>query len=285
MKWIFKHTLLVASLLTLGACVPKENLKPVEFVRNTEQPYPALSIYSKLPSAELASECKEYDGRSLIHHCLLDQYDITEIMTALSDTRLFQKVDLANQNNDYSLSISSATYNLEDAGELTSAVAAGASLFVIPMTTTRDVKLELDLAWRGISIKQYRYELPLTMHYSLLHLDGGEKANKQFADAVVSRFLHDGQSEKVFSGEYLADALQASDYVNDLLMPDRVGDYFFENKYIYPDPFLGATSRYVHGVISRYIDVYTYPIKGVEWNDTNALLDAEGGSNKKCSAS
>ena len=63
-------------------------------------------------------------------------FDITSIKTALEDTNLFQQVRWADRNLDYSLSIATARYDLEDAGDLTSAALAGASLMILPIQTS-----------------------------------------------------------------------------------------------------------------------------------------------------
>ena len=145
---------------------------------------------------------------------------------------------------------------------------------LLPVQLSYDIKSEFAVHWRGIEIKQYAYDMPVTRTISILS-GSPEEQDEMFADALVSHFLKDSQSDNIFSGEFLAGAIQASDYVNDLVVPKRIGDYFLAGKNVFPDPMLGVSIRYNHGVLSEYVDVFVYPVRNVDWENVANILEPE----------
>lgn len=280
MKFNYHFIAILLSALSLQGC-NTQNIKRVEYKQDIVYKYPAISLYNKYPSPELEKECVEFDKESVLHHCNGEQLDFPSIRQALEGSNLFQKVNLGDSNTDYSVSITALGFNLEDASELANAAISGASLLLIPLQTSRDIKSEFQVRWRGHPIKQYAYDLPLVNSVSLLNTDSVEEQNEEYLNALISYFLRDTQNDNVFSGEFLAEALGASDYNNDLILPERVNDYFLEGRYIFPDPYLGAQIRYQHGVISSFVDVYVYPIKNIEWSNVEKVLESEATIVKK----
>lgn len=270
----YRNLFLAILSMSVYGCVKNETIKPAEFENEINFKYPPIAVYGKHPSTELENDCREFDKKSLLHHCTVNFFDITSIKSALEDTNLFQQVRWADRDLDYSLSITTATYDLEDAGDLTSAALAGASLMLLPVQLSYDIISEFAVRWRGIEIKQYAYDMPVTRTLSLLS-GSPEEQDKLFAEALVSHFLNDSQNDNIFSGEYLAGSIQASDYVNDLVVPKRIGDYFLAGKNVFPDPMLGVSIRYNHGVLSEYVDIFIYPVRSVDWENVANILEPE----------
>ena len=271
----YRNLFLAIVLMSAYGCVKNETVKPVEFDNSTIYKLPPIAVYMKRPSPELDEDCKEYNKKSIWYECRMNFFDIAKIKTALQYTDMFQQVAWADKRIDYSLSIATAAYQSDDAEDLTSAALAGASLFILPIQTTLDIKSEFVLYWRDFELKRYAYDMKLSLSMSIFDTNSVDKQEVSFADALVSHFLRDSQNDNIFSGEFLASKIQASDYVNDLVVPDRVGDYFHSGTNILPDPLLGAQVRYNHGVVSEYIDIFIFPIRSVEWSGVESILEQE----------
>ena len=247
-------------------------LEGVAYDRDAE-PYPFLSIYRKRPSAELVGKCAEFNGQSKLHHCAVDYDNLHFFRAVLEETKLFEGVGFAIADSDYSLSIAMARYNAEKASELATLAVSASSLFIIPSNLSHQMEVEMELKWRGVTIKRYNYELPYNISLSIF--SSIDKGHMDLAEDLAARFLQDYQADKAWSGGFILSALNASDYDAGLAIPEQTRDYAYKGKRISNDPLSGVRVLYEHKIFPDVIEVIVYPVRGAEWSDWKSVLSAE----------
>ena len=75
----YRNLLLAVLSISIYGCVKNETIEPAEFDNEINHKYPPIALYSKHPSTELENDCREFDKKSLLHHCTVNFFDITSI--------------------------------------------------------------------------------------------------------------------------------------------------------------------------------------------------------------
>ena len=142
---MYRLTLLFAFLLLSGCQSTRVSKRDAVPAISPSAEFPALALYTPLPSKALFKECDEFDQASVMQHCRLNHLDASVYLDAFRKSRAFYQVDAMSRELDYQLEISTALLNQESAADLSKAALSGASLLLIPMTTESQVKTELKL--------------------------------------------------------------------------------------------------------------------------------------------
>ncbi|PCO06023.1 hypothetical protein AWR36_008505 [Microbulbifer flavimaris] len=235
--------------------------------------YPPVSLFYKHPSDQLREECAAFRARSLLHHCNENAFDLTGLHKALSESGKFQQLSLAQNEQAYQALISIAVLDEESGKEIGNAALSGATLMMLPIVMEKTLRAEVVVTWAELPIKRYDYTLPLEYSASLFN---SESYQDKLTATLGQQFLRDLERENIFTGAYLLEALNASDYVAGLQVPQAIGDYLFDEKVIYNNPFYGAQLTFQHQQFAfDRAEVFVYPIRKTEWKDSAAISREE----------
>jgi len=261
-------------LLILAGCTTPNQFEVAEYNQLLDNPHPPLSIYRYQNNPEFREECHAYDQQSILHHCILDQLSFSKIQSEFIESGQFQQVNLGGNQSDYQLYLSIAGYNHEGGEEIGQAALAGATLLLLPMSVSANIKVDALLSWQGFELKRYRYDLPFTSNVSLL--TANQDTDGDVAKMVASHLIKDFQEEDTFSSEFLLSSINASNYKENLKTPDAAGAYLKTNEHLYHHPFQGLQSRYTHSDFPvDYIDSFVYPVRHWEIEDVELSLERE----------
>lgn len=258
----------------LGGCASTSSNIQAEYDTNTEAKFPELSVFYDDPSQRLRQECLSFDAQSALHYCSENTVDTLYYWKAFEQSNMFDDVSFADKDAEFKVAISTVSLLNETAGDLTNAVVSGASLLLIPMTSESEVRAEVSLYWRDVKLKQFTYQLPHVNTVSLF--SDHEKADKDFAASLVSHIIADFQQENVFSSSLIANVLESTDYANDVVFPETISEFEYAGQFAFFDPFLGVMATYLSPeYVNDKIDVFVYPIRSVDLNDSETLLKNE----------
>lgn len=265
--------LFAAMALLLSACATQPATSPA----STRQPlpdFPPLSLFYKHPSEDLNSECEKFRAQSVLHHCNDNQFDLRSLQKALSESAKFQQVALASDDSEYQALVSIAVLDQESGSELGNAALSGATLMMLPMVMEKTIRAEVVITWHEVAIKKYDYSIPFRFSSSLFTLNNDYDTS--LTALVAEQLLADLEQENVFSGAFLMSALEASDYENDLTVPEAVADYLLDDRYIFNNPFHGAALTFQHREFAfDRAEVFVYPIRNTDWQDRAAISASE----------
>ena len=236
--------------------------------------WPEVSLFYKEPSEALRNRCIEFDTASLMQHCSLRLLTLDYELEQLRDSNYFADVKFSDSNLDFAIAITQASFLSESASGVVNAAVSGATLLLVPFTQEYDVIVEVAILWRGHVIREMEYALtyaPTTALY-----ENPEQEKIELAGQITARIIEDIKSNNVLSGQYLADALQASDYTHDLSTPERAGEYVRTGETAQGTPFDGVVLSYARPEFQfdEYV-VSIYPIRATSWIDYAAVLSGE----------
>ncbi|WP_299491902.1 hypothetical protein [uncultured Shewanella sp.] len=259
-------------LTLLSGCISTPQM--AKYNSNINHKYPPISVFYAEPSHVLKEECLAFENESMFQYCRENQIGSDRYWQALKQMQLFEDVGFSDKDNAFYLTFSTVSLMSDNAADMVKAALSGASLMLLPMQHEHQVKAEVSLYFYDRKIKQYTYQLPYVTTMSLFN--NVHEAKQNFTQALVSHLIADLQKDEVFSSKTIAAALQSTDYNQDLSVPKQVGDFSLAKQFSYYDPFLGHQSTYVHPDFSDdYIDLFVYPIRYAEIEDTQTILQVE----------
>ena len=266
--------------ITLGFITACGTPQPLDSIRDRvgdiEAIYPAVSLWYADGSPEFEQECRDYDQASAFHYCSINSpYMVGDwLAEQLKTTYQFQYVGAYEENFDYQLHLTTANYSNENAGDYAGAIVSGVSLLLVPMKETYLQKSEVRVMWRDLELARFDYEFSIENSIGLF--SDTSAADKDGGTEIAVALLHDLADSPAFEAEYLYQQLDASDYHNQLQKPEVIGDFYYEDMALIPDPLYGTQIRYVHPLFNfDYIDVFVYPIHSTDWSDLPTTLDEE----------
>ena len=202
-----------------------------------------LAVFSTYPSEQLSAACESSDGQP---SCIEDRISAESFVTVLSQNDWFTDIIPFNEGADYELLIA----NL-------------ATPAVNSSTPIEQHFTEFTIQWRGIEIDTII--IPTAISSAL--------SDSEKASIPLVRWYADAVERGVFSAPYLYTALNASDYQNQLQVPETLGEFKRLDTQLYPDPFKGAITRYVHPFYEdALVDVTVYPILAKIEKNTDSIL-------------
>ena len=157
------------------------------------------------------------------------------------------------------LSNSGQFYDLIPNGEGTDYELLIANVGVSPNKHQRHAKqfAEFTLQWRGIEIDSSTFDIDALINDSEQR---GNQNTKNEAFLLVSRWLEHVNQARIFTSQFLFDALEASNYDLGLQVPETIGDFTKLDTQLFADPFSGVITRYTHSEFEdALIDVIVYP--------------------------
>lgn len=265
---------IVYSLLMLSACTSQQTFNTRAEGKPKAPVYPAIALYYKHPSTKLKRECDEFQNRSVLHHCNQYPFEIGNLHLDLAQSGAFEQVAIAQDNSDYQVMVSALVLDQETGSEIGQAALAGATLMLLPMQMEKTIRAEVVVTWQNIPIKHYDYTLPF--NYSTSLLSPMLNYRKVLSGKIAERLLEDLHQENIFTGRYLMTALKASDYESDLGITDTLGDYYFDDKHIFNNPFHGSVLTFLHRQFAfDRAEVFVYPVRNVDWQHAAELTRRE----------
>lgn len=204
-----------------------------------------LSVFSTFPSEQLEMVCRE-SNIDLQPACTEDALPPDAFIGALQANVPFNAILPFEDNADYSLLIANLGQTFNNSPEQMQLA-------------------EFTLQWRGIEIDSFTIVQEHTQNTSA----------QDVAVKLVDAWHKNVITNKIFTSPFLYHALNASDYENNLVVPERVGNFTRLDTQLYPDPFRGSITRYIHPTFEEaLVDVTVYPILARLDSDTDALLNA-----------
>lgn len=203
-----------------------------------------LAVFSTYPSAKLNQACVNVTTDLLT--CTEDSISAEAFVSVLSQKSWFSDVIPFNEGPDYELLIANTATTAVNSAE------------------NKEYHFtEFTVQWRGIEIDSTI--IPTTND---LTLTNDEKARLALTEWYVYALKHE-----LFSAQFLYTALDASDYQNQLQVPETLGEFTRLDTQLYPDPFKGAITRYVHpSYEDALVDVSVYPILAPLEKNTDTIL-------------
>lgn len=204
-----------------------------------------LSVFSTFPSEALENVCRETNV-NVQPTCIEDALSPDAFIGALQANVPFNALLPFEDNADYSLLIANLGQTFKNLPEQTQLA-------------------EFTLQWRGIEIDSFTVVQEHTQN----------AAPQDVAAKMVDAWHNNVITNNVFTSPFLYHALNASDYENNLVVPERVGKFTRLDTQLYPDPFRGSITRYIHPAFEEaLVDVTIYPILAALDSDTDTLLNA-----------
>ncbi|MBU2979148.1 hypothetical protein [Alteromonas sp. C1M14] len=194
-----------------------------------------IALFATYPSQAMVDLCD--DKNVSPEPCEQDPLSGTLFVEQLTQTGWFDAVLPATNAADYELLI--ATLSAQIPADATAAQPQAASVLGVQQhgQTTRPLYLtELTVQWRGIEIASRIFQTPLQ----------GSSSDQKIVEKVLQDWWQLAVKQKVFSAAYLFDVLGASDYKNDMTLPQHIQKFVILDTQLYPDPFKGVISRYIH---------------------------------------
>lgn len=260
----------LAFILLMAGCSTTNQIPIAEYDHTKEPNLPPLSVHLKQPSKAFYQGCTDFDQKSLLNHCQINPISNKKIGLALTETGQFVNIDYADKA-EYQLLVSVANYNREEGKEIGQAVIAGATLMLAPMAISIDVKVEAELLWNGVLIESFDFSLPVVMKASLL--DMNKDADADIAKGIASQLTQQLQKDNVFDAERVAKKLSANIYASEWMLPENLAGNYKEGMVQFHHPFYGAQARYINQQFQfSYIDVFSYPIRKINWDDQEKTL-------------
>ncbi len=195
-------------------------------------------------------------------------------MAQLRDSGFFADVRLTDKSVDYAIAVTKARFISSDTADLAKAALAGATLFVLPISSTHEVLVEVVILWREVPINKLSYAFPIETTMSLL--SAPEQGSIELAGNLAAKIIEDAKGSGVFTGPYLADALQATNYSREFTTPESVDVYRRVVDTQQAGPMEGAWLSYIRPEFS--FDEYAiniYPARSVDWDDSGQYLTGE----------
>lgn len=262
----------IAVLCSVGGCTSTNEFVTADYVVGTTPDFPPVNIYYQRPDGDFRDQCREFDSQGMLYHCSLNEFDLTEIQSALKASGTFEDVLLGGDATGYQLTIATATYNQETGKELGGAALAGATLLLLPMGVESEIKVQAELGWRGNLLTRYEYTLPFTAKASLF--SDLSSIERDRASTIASHIIKDLQTDESFSTAFLHNVLHSSDYAE--TFPEAVQDGFERvDVEISRDPLEGAVAMYSHESLEDPIVVALRPVRSWHWENSTEVIQQE----------
>jgi hypothetical protein len=199
-----------------------------------------ISIYAAHITEELQAWCQTKSTKI----CDLNVLSQTDLVTSLHTADTSGDVIKSLEGTEYQLLVGS-TKIIDSVGN----------------TLVEELLLEISAQWRGITLDDIQLTVVLDKNIGDTKQRMAKASKKLF-----SQWIKSASDKQLFSAEYLYQFLGASDYKNELKVPNQIGDFSLSRQHLFNDPMKGMLSRYIHNDFELAVfDVYVYPLKT---NDT-----------------
>lgn len=267
--------LLLAGALAGGCAGTPEREAPQKLV--AEPLLPAVAIFPKPATGELAELCLAHANSSQLHGCSREPFEHLDLARWIDETGVFEAVLPRGRTPGYQLYIAHLLLFEETVGGLANAILTGATLAAVPLPCEMMLHAEIDLVWNGTRLRSDRYELPWNRsNCATPSRQRQEQQRQALFTTLMEKYLADVLATDAFAPHVLHAAIGSSDYLTDLVAPEEIGDWYLAQRDLYHEPLLGINLRYRHAEqLLDWVDVYVYPIRSPNLDDTPALMQAE----------
>lgn len=257
--------------LLLQGCATTNQLSLAHFISNPDDKFPIVTVFLKTPTDQFRDECEAFDNRSLLHHCHTNTLDLMKFRSHLKNAGVFEDVMFADDEVSYRILLTTGIYNEENGHEFGSAFVSGATLMMLPLIDSVQIKVDASLYWYGYELQRYQYDIPFETRASLFSMD--QDSADDIARSISSYIIRDLQESPVFTPQFLASKLDSTRYDIERIAPPYIGDYQHYADYTFTHPFQGVQIRYLH--TSRpadFVDIFIYPVRSPSWSDDKYTL-------------
>lgn len=224
-----------------------------------------VAVYSTYLSDKASEQCAALQNDNA--PCRDDVIDAKTFLQALQDKQYFKEAVASAPDYDYEVLIANQAATIET-GNTIQHLLNSATFGAYDLPRSTHYFTEVTVQWRGMEIHSQLFTLTQSTENS--------DAPIQLATQMLDNWWQHAQSDQVFTARYLFNALQASDYVNNMDLPATIDEFVRTDTQLYPDPFRGVISRYVHpDYDGALIDISVYPITQALSMGTEALLHGE----------
>jgi hypothetical protein len=185
-------------------------------------------IYAAYLSDELTSQCQQNAPKACRLN-VLNGEQLTELLLALPSSMLITD---ALSESEYEVLIGNAFVDINEPGQQATLV------------------FEISTTWRNIPIDDLVLRQSTTLNSPY---DAALQMLSQWAEHIEVQAILDAQQ--------IYTVLGASNYVKQLQVPARIGEFLKTQSAIYRDPMLGSITRYAHPRFdSAVVDISVYPL-------------------------
>ena len=183
-----------------------------------------MPIYAAYISDDLASQCEHSE-------CQLNTFDAQALLSIMSSLPSSMLIEEALSVSEYEVLIGNALVNINQ------------------QTQEAELVLEITTSWRKVPIDD------LVLRHSTL-LENTEQAAK----TLLAKWAQHIEQNLVLEADKIYQTLGASDYANELQVPENIGDFKRLESAVYRDPLLGSITRYTHPRFdTAIVDISVYP--------------------------
>lgn len=262
-------------------CATTNQVSLAHFVSNPDEKLPVVTVFLKTPTDQFSEDCQAFDSRSRQHHCHTNTLDLMKLRSHLQHAGVFEDVIFADDEVSYRLLLTTGIYNNDSGRKFGNALLSGATLTMLPLIDTQQIKVEASVYWYGFELQNYQYDIPFETRASLFSKQ--QDNADDIARSISSYIIRDLQESPVFTPQFLASKLESTRYDFGHMVPDQIGDYQHYTDYTFTHPFQGVQVRYLH--TSRpadFVDVFIYPVRSPSWHeDKQALLKKEADDTRR----
>lgn len=187
-----------------------------------------ISLYGTYPSETLQRMCHQAHVNGAA--CVEDALSGNLFVTTLQQRGWFENVFPASSEADYELLIASlgTAPSSEDKQTTHPEPLNG-------IASTRYFT-ELTIQWRGVEIDSAIFT----------STEAHNKDKPAIVNDVLEHWWLQVVAKEVFSAAYLFEKLGASNYLSEMSVPEYIDNFTRLDTQLYPDPFKGVITRYVH---------------------------------------
>ncbi|NVK58215.1 MAG: hypothetical protein HWE26_21695 [Alteromonadaceae bacterium] len=208
-----------------------------------------VNVFSSYISDATAKQCKA--AQSTQAECKNDGIAANDFLTALEQLSLFAELSPSLSQYDYELLI---------ANQITESHSPVGSVDAAPQSYT-----EFSVEWRGMQLDSH-----------LVHYEHSGQVTAQDVEQIILQWWQHAEKQHIFTTPYLYQAMGASDYTNQLILPESLNEFQLARQYLYPDPFKGVLARYLHPSFTEAVlDITIYPVLSVLNEHTSTRLSKE----------
>ncbi len=258
MRWI-----LIVGTLWSGGCqvIDKPNQQTADYASPSSYPEEsvevsaAIGVFSTYLSDSASAKCNTLTDNS----CVEDAIEAKSFFNALLASGVFPNAIAVSEQTDYQLLIANQAASLSEPNWWDKSIHA---LTDSTHDLANEVQhfTEITVQWRGLEIDSQLIETHLGMN--------DDHREQAVATQVIAQWKASALKRGLFSAPFLFKALKASDYLNEMQVPETIAAFTRFDTQLFNDPFQGAITRYTHNEYEdALLDITVSPL-------TTSLEDA-----------
>ncbi|MEW9798910.1 hypothetical protein [Alteromonas sp. CYL-A6] len=222
-------------------------------------PVTGLALYSTYPSDNMTLQCRE-NPTPCVEDMIAPEAFLKAIKNAPNAASMLAS---DTHRSDYELLIA----NLGQQHPKTFWQSVSATLSGNGNTAVQSTQFaEFTVVWRGVELSSTVVKQQFT----------GSDSDEDMAASLINQWWDSVSSSDVFSSHFLYQSLKASNYRDDMLVPQKIDAFDRITTEWYPDPMEGVISRYVHPDYQEaMLDINVFPIRQSLASDTTSILAQE----------